>query len=128
MIHLMKWSWLSRLQRTKREERLAEESPLEPDEDPFTEPVVLEIGDVIDLHSIPPASCRAVVEEYLREAHRRGYRYLRIIHGKGIGVQREMVRNVLARTEFVEVFEDAPPQAGGLGATLVTLKKSGDSP
>lgn len=122
----MKWSWLSKLKRARPTEQGVDEPPLGPDEDPFAEPVVLEIGDVLDLHSIPPASCRAVVEEYLREAHRRGYRYLRIIHGKGIGVQREMVRNVLARTEFVEVFEDAPPQAGGLGATLVTLKKSGD--
>ncbi|MET0623331.1 MAG: Smr/MutS family protein, partial [Pyrinomonadaceae bacterium] len=50
--------------------------------DPFPEPVRLEIKDVFDLHSIPPREVRAVVEEYLREAHERGYRRVRIIHGK----------------------------------------------
>src|SRR5687767_12441406 len=67
---------------------------------PFPGPVVIEFGDVLDLHSIPPKQDRAVVEDYLEEAHRRGFRYLRIIHGKGIGVQREMVRLILSRTPF----------------------------
>jgi dsDNA-specific endonuclease/ATPase MutS2 len=65
---------------------------------------------------------KAVVEEYLHEAHRLGFRVLRIIHGRGIGVQREMVRSVLARAEFVADFEDAPAEAGGWGATIVTLR------
>lgn len=90
--------------------------------DPFPEPVRLEIGDVFDLHSIPPREVRAVVEEYLREAHLKGFRRVRIIHGKGIGVQRETVRQVLARTPFVQHFSDAPPEAGGWGATVATLK------
>jgi Smr domain len=80
--------------------------------------------DVIDLHSIPPQMVRAVVEDYLEEAHRRGYKWVRIIHGKGIGVQREMVRSILDRTPFVIDFNDAPPEAGGWGATIVTLKNS----
>jgi dsDNA-specific endonuclease/ATPase MutS2 len=63
-----------------------------------------------------------VVEEYLAEAHRLGFRALRIIHGRGIGVQRETVRTILARTPFVEHFGDAPAEAGGWGATLVTLR------
>jgi len=46
---------------------------------------------------------------------------VRIIHGKGIGVQREMVRSILARTGFVIDWTDAPPEAGGLGATIVRL-------
>ena len=90
--------------------------------DPFPEPVRLEITDVFDLHSIPPREVRAVVEEYLREAQRLGFQSVRIIHGKGIGVQRETVRAVLARTPFVSHFADAPPEAGGWGATVAILK------
>jgi dsDNA-specific endonuclease/ATPase MutS2 len=86
------------------------------------EPIRIPISDVFDLHSIPPRDVKAVVEEYLREAHRLGFKALRIIHGRGIGVQREMVRSVLARTEFVAGFEDAPVEAGGWGATIVTLR------
>ena len=89
--------------------------------DPFPEPVRLEIRDVFDLHSVPPREVRAVVEEYLREAQRLGFRRVRIIHGKGVGVQRETVRAVLARTPFVEHFSDAPPEAGGWGATIAHL-------
>jgi DNA-nicking Smr family endonuclease len=88
---------------------------------PFPDPVVIEFGDVLDLHSIPPKQVRAVVEDYLEEARRRGFRYLRIIHGKGIGVQREMIRSILSRTSFVIDFQDAPMEAGGWGATIVIL-------
>ena len=90
--------------------------------DPEPEPVRIPITDVFDLHSVPPREVRAVVEEYLMEAHRLGFKALRIIHGRGIGVQREMVRSVLARTAFVESFGDAPAEAGGWGATVVTLR------
>jgi dsDNA-specific endonuclease/ATPase MutS2 len=63
-----------------------------------------------------------VVEAYLEEAHRLRLRALRIIHGRGIGLQREIVRAVLARTAFVAAFQDAPAEAGGWGATIVTLR------
>ena len=86
------------------------------------EPIRIPITDVFDLHTIPPRDVRAVVEEYLMEAHRMGYRALRIIHGRGIGAQREMVRSVLSRTPFVTEFRDAPAEAGGWGATIVTLR------
>ncbi len=86
------------------------------------EPIRIPITDVFDLHSVPPRDVKAVVEEYLAEAHRMGLKALRIIHGRGIGVQREMVRAVLARTEFVAAYGDAPAEAGGWGATVVTLK------
>jgi dsDNA-specific endonuclease/ATPase MutS2 len=86
------------------------------------EPVRIPITDVFDLHSVPPRDVKGVVEEYLAEAHRLGFKALRIIHGRGIGVQREMVRSVLARTAFVLGFRDAPAEAGGWGATIVTLK------
>ncbi len=92
----------------------------EPD-DEFTEPVQIPITDALDLHTVPPRDVRPVVEAYLEEAHRLGLRALRIIHGKGIGVQREIVRSVLAQTPFVQSFGDAPAEAGGWGATVVTL-------
>jgi len=91
------------------------------DNTPFDEPVVIEITDVFDLHVIPPRQVKAVVEEYLRLAHEKGFRAVRIIHGKGVGVQRELVRSVLSRTSFVLDWMDAPPEAGGLGATVVRL-------
>ena len=86
------------------------------------EPVRIPITDVFDLHSVPPRDVQPIIEEYLEEARRMGLKALRIIHGRGIGVQREVVRSILARTEFVENFGDAPPEAGGWGATLVTLR------
>ena len=97
------------------------ELPLEADEDPFDEPVVVEIRDVIDLHAIPPKQVKAVVEEYLIEARARRFAYVRIIHGKGIGAQRAMVRKILDRAPFVIRHYDAPPEAGGLGATIAEL-------
>jgi len=86
------------------------------------DPVEIPITDVFDLHSFQPRDVKEAVEAYLEEAHRLGYIHLRIIHGKGIGVQRETVRAVLQRTPFVESFSDAPGEAGGWGATLVALR------
>jgi dsDNA-specific endonuclease/ATPase MutS2 len=85
------------------------------------EPLKIPITDVFDLHTVPPRDAEGIVEAYLEEAYARGFRYLRIVHGRGIGVQRDMVRRVLARTPFVETFADAPAEAGGWGATIVTL-------
>jgi DNA-nicking Smr family endonuclease len=90
--------------------------------DPESDPIRIPITDVFDLHTVPPRDVKAVVEEYLAEAHRLGLRALRIIHGRGIGVQREMVRSVLAKSEFVAAFRDAPGEAGGWGATIVDLR------
>lgn len=86
------------------------------------EPVRIPITDVFDLHTVPVRDVAAIVEEYLEEARRMGFPALRIIHGRGIGVQREIVRSILARTPFVESFGDAPAEAGGWGATIVTLR------
>ena len=88
---------------------------------PFPDPVTIPITDVFDLHTIPPRDVKLVIEEYLKQAQGAGFRSVRIIHGKGIGVQREMVRAILARTSFVLDWTDAPPEAGGLGATIVRL-------
>lgn len=89
------------------------------------EPIRIPVTDILDLHSVPPRDVKAVVEEYLAEARRLGLCALRIIHGRGIGVQRETVRAVLARTQFVEEFRDAPAEAGGWGATVVSLRRPG---
>lgn len=86
------------------------------------EPIRIPITDVFDLHTIAPRDTKAAVEAYLEEARNMGLTALRIIHGRGIGVQREMVRSVLAQTEFVASFADAPMEAGGWGATVVTLR------
>ena len=93
-----------------------------PDEED-QQPIHLEVSDVFDLHSVPPRDVKGVVEAYLEEAHRLGFTAIRIIHGRGIGVQRETVRMVLARTEYVVEFSDAPPEAGGWGATIATLRQ-----
>ena len=90
--------------------------------DPDSEPVRIPITDVFDLHSVPPRDVEGVVQEYLLEARAAGFNALRIIHGRGIGVQREIVRAVLGRTQFVAGFGDAPAEAGGWGATIVTLR------
>ena len=95
--------------------------PFDPVGDPFGEPVRIPITDVLDLHSVPPRDVEGVVEEYLTEAKRLGFKALRIVHGRGIGVQRAAVRKVLARTSFVAAYRDAPGEAGGWGATIVTL-------
>jgi dsDNA-specific endonuclease/ATPase MutS2 len=85
------------------------------------EPFRIPIEDVLDLHSVSPKDVKVVVEEYLLEAHNAGFRALRIIHGRGIGVQRETVRNILGISPLVKSFGDAPLEAGGWGATVVTL-------
>jgi len=89
------------------------------------EPVRIPVTDILDLHSIPARDVAGVVEEYLAEADRLGLKALRIIHGRGIGVQREIVRSILSRTPSVRDFHDAPAEAGGWGATIVTLSDSG---
>ncbi len=89
---------------------------------PFPEPVELEITDSIDLHAFAPRDVKSVVETYLAEARKKGFSIVRIIHGKGIGAQREIVRKVLAETDFVESFKSAPEFSGSWGATVVKFK------
>lgn len=95
---------------------------MEPDADnPFPETVDLEITDVLDLHSFSPKETKAVVRAYLDEAHKSGFRIVRIIHGKGIGVQREIVRSVLADSKLVKSFKNAPEFTGSWGSTIVEM-------
>ena len=86
------------------------------------DPIRIPVTDTLDLHPVHARDVRAVVEEYLSEAERLNLRALRIIHGKGSGVQREIVRSILARHPAVAEFHDAPLEAGGWGATVVTLR------
>jgi dsDNA-specific endonuclease/ATPase MutS2 len=83
------------------------------------EPIILPVEDSLDLHAFSPRDIPAAVEAYLEEAYSRGFTEVRLIHGRGIGVQRERVRSILGGTPFVARFEDAPPESGGWGATVV---------
>lgn len=85
-------------------------------------PVELPITDVLDLHSFPPREVAELVRDYLDAAYDKGLRRLRIIHGRGVGVQRQTVRRILERDPRVVAFGDAPLEAGGWGATWVTLR------
>ena len=84
----------------------------------MNEPQRIPIGDTIDLHSFQPKDVRLVVEEYLYQAVRQGFREIRIIHGRGIGVQREIVRSILGKHPDVVAFEDLP----GRGSTVARLR------
>ncbi|MEO5859599.1 MAG: Smr/MutS family protein [Pyrinomonadaceae bacterium] len=97
---------------------------LEEMEDPFPDPVELEITDSLDLHAFSPKDVRAVTIAYLEEARKKGFRVVRLIHGKGIGVQRETVKSVLAETGFVTKFRSGDEFSGGWGATIAELDVS----
>lgn len=80
------------------------------------------IEDAIDLHAFAPRDIPAVVEDYVEAAHAAGFGEVRIVHGRGIGVQRAAVQRVLARHPLVAGVHDAPPERGGLGATIARLR------
>lgn len=102
---------------------MAEDRPAEElREEPEIEPVELEITDVLDLHPFQPRDVPSVVREYLDAAYEKGLRELRIIHGRGVGVQRRTVRTLLERDPRVVDFGDAPMEAGGWGATWVEME------
>lgn len=86
----------------------------------------IEITDALDLHAFKPADVKRVTEAYLEEAVRLGFPLVRIVHGKGIGVQREMVRKVLAESPYVKSYKDAPEFSGGHGATIAVLRTATD--
>lgn len=123
----LRWCWRRWRFRTDCGRRpgpvLAASKPPPPDEIP---PLVeIEIGPSIDLHTFAPADVRDVVEAYLEEAAARRLREVRIVHGRGRGVQRRIVRSLLARHPLVEAFGDAEPARGGWGATIAWLRLTG---
>jgi DNA-nicking Smr family endonuclease len=89
--------------------------------------VRIPIEDWIDLHTFSPKEIPSLLEDYLEECRKKGFQDVRIIHGKGKGVQRKIVHSFLEESPLVETFKEAPPEAGSWGATLATLKKAGDS-
>jgi len=100
--------------------------PEDDTDDAPPEEVRVPIEDALDLHPFRPRDVRSVVEAYLEEARASGFREVRVIHGRGIGVQREIVRSLLSRHPAVESFVDAPPERGGRGATIVRLAAPSD--
>ena len=84
--------------------------------------VQLPLEDHLDLHAFSPSDVRAVVESYLEAVLAAGRHEVRIIHGRGIGVQRETVRSVLLNHPGVVDFRDAPAERGGWGATIAILR------
>ncbi|HEV8660928.1 MAG TPA: Smr/MutS family protein [Thermoanaerobaculia bacterium] len=86
------------------------------------EPHEIPIEDVLDLHPFRAAEVRDVALDYLTEARARGFRQVRLIHGRGVGVQRERIQSMLRSLDWVEGFHDADPSGGGWGATVVLLK------
>ncbi|HVT45467.1 MAG TPA: Smr/MutS family protein [Thermoanaerobaculia bacterium] len=87
------------------------------------EPIEIPIEDVLDLHPFAPREVRDVALDYLTAARERGFRQVRLIHGRGIGVQREIIRSLLESLEWVEEYHDADPTGGGWGATVVLLAR-----
>jgi len=94
-------------------------------EPPFVDPVVIPIEDHLDLHPFQPKEIASVVEEYLDQCKKAGLREVRLIHGKGKGVQRNIIRALLEKHADVESFHDARLEAGSWGATVVILKICG---
>jgi dsDNA-specific endonuclease/ATPase MutS2 len=84
------------------------------------DPVVLPLGREFDLHTFRQNEIPLATREYLEEARRLGFLQVRIIHGKGTGYQREVVRSILSQTPFVESFGD--DMNGNRGATWASLK------
>jgi hypothetical protein len=96
-----------------------DDEPVDPDA-----PIEIPVEDSIDLHSFPPRDVPDVVDAYLEAAVEKGFTEVRLIHGRGIGVQRDRVQKLLARDSRVSGFHDAPPARGGWGATIAYLKVS----
>jgi DNA-nicking Smr family endonuclease len=82
--------------------------------------VQIPIEPSLDLHTFTPKEIKSLVEDYVNEAHAKGFREVRLIHGRGKGVQRGIVQNALEKHPLVEEFWDAPD--AHLGATVARLK------
>jgi dsDNA-specific endonuclease/ATPase MutS2 len=89
-------------------------------------PIKIPIQDVLDLHTFRPQDISDLLENYFDECIKAGIVSVRVIHGKGKGIQKKQVQRILQKDSRVKNFKDAPPEAGGWGATLVELKPTSD--
>jgi dsDNA-specific endonuclease/ATPase MutS2 len=101
--------------------------PPDPPESP-PPPVEIPIEDALDLHPFRPAETASVVADYVEAAAARGFPEVRLVHGRGAGVQRRIVRAALARSPFVLSYADATPDRGGWGATVARLRGRENAP
>ena len=106
----------------KRDQENELESSASEADSPFGAPVTIALSDSIDLHPFRPRDIPSVVEEYLAQCRQAGLLEVRLIHGKGKGVQRNIIRALLEKLAGVESFRDGGYEAGGWGATIVILK------
>lgn len=90
------------------------------------QPIRIPIEDVLDLHTFRPQDIADLLEGYFQECIKAGILSVRVIHGKGKGIQKRQVQQILQKNPQVKSFIDAPPDAGGWGATLVELRQSAD--
>jgi DNA-nicking Smr family endonuclease len=88
-------------------------------------PVRFPIEDVIDLHTFQPRELSPLIADYIEACVHAGFSSVRIIHGKGRGIQKQRVQEALRRNPHVLSFQDAPLEAGGWGATIVALSRKG---
>jgi len=88
------------------------------------DPVEYPIDGTLDLHQFSPKETREVLAEYIEACLEQGILQLRIVHGKGIGVQREIVRSFLKSHPKVKAFRQEGGSGGGWGATVVDLEGS----
>ncbi len=91
------------------------------DDPPQMAPVTLAIEDVLDLHHFIPKDIPMLLEDYVTACREAGIYSIRLIHGKGTGVLKKRVHGLLKKMPEVAGFKDAPPEAGGWGATVVDL-------
>ncbi len=87
------------------------------------DPIAIPIDGVLDLHTFAPGELKNLLNDYIDACLEANVHELRIIHGKGSGVMRARVHSLLEKDPRVQAFHDAPPEAGGWGATLVTLAR-----
>jgi Smr domain/MOSC domain len=107
----------------RRAARVVEGGAIRPGAPVTIEAVPVPLEDALDLHPFTPSEVTDVVAEYLARAHVAGLHEVRLIHGRGRGVQREAVRRLLAASPLVVAFGDAPAERGGWGATIARLRQ-----